>query len=177
MSSPKKLLTKALRRHEQGDVAGAIEQLREVTGLAPKNLDGNFFLGTFLAETGQLEEAKHYLLAARAIDARSLQILNNLGNLHRMLGEMDEALACYQRATQIDPLFVQAWMNLGYIHFGMGHWQESLDSFMEIGGERISDADILFNMAQARVQLGQTEQALPLYQKVLALDPGHRRGH
>lgn len=175
-SSPKKLLDKALRCRNAGDVDGAVGHLRQLVGQAPRHLDGNFFLGTFLAEKGDLGEGRRYLAKARELDPRSIQVLNNLGNLLRMLGEAEEALGCYQRATDIDPSFVHGWVNLGFIHSRLERWQECLDSFRRVGGEHCADVDILRTMANAARQLGQAELASRLYGRVLELDPADRHG-
>ncbi|MGE5492766.1 MAG: tetratricopeptide repeat protein [Actinomycetota bacterium] len=174
--SPKKLLAKALRCHGAGQVAEAIDLLRQVVKAAPRNLDGNFFLGTFLAETGDLPEGRRYLAAARDLDPRSLQILNNLGNVLRMLGEMEEALRCYQRATAIDPSFVHGWVNLGFISAKLERWTETVASFDRVGGEHCDDTDILGTLAKACLKLSQTERAARIYEKLFALDPADRHG-
>lgn len=175
-ASPKKLLAKALRLHGAGQAGEAIEQLRQLVKAAPKNLDGNFFLGTFLAETGNLAEGRRYLAAARDLNPRSLQILNNLGNVLRMLGEMEEALKCYKRATDMDPGFAHGWVNLGFISAKLERWQDAVDSFDRVGGEHCDDTDILGTLAKACLKLGQGERAARLFEKVLALDPADRHG-
>lgn len=175
-SSPKKLLAKALRSHSAGQVDEAIGLLRQVVNQAPKNLDGNFFLGTFLAETGNLAEGRRYLAAARDLNPRSIQILNNLGNLLRMEGNLEEALKCYRRATEIDPSFVHGWVNLGFVSAKLERWQEAVAAFDRVGGANCNDSNILGTLAKACLKLGQAERATRIYEKFLVLDPADRHG-
>lgn len=175
-NSPKKQVANALRLRNAGDIHAAIEQLRKLVRQAPRHLDGNFFLGTFLAESGNLVEGRRFLSKARDLNPHSVQVLNNLGNLLRMMGEMDEALTCYRQTVAIDPAFVHGWVNLGFVYSGLERWQESLDSFRRVAGESSGDMDILLAMATASRKLGDVDGAIRLYEVVLKLDPADRRG-
>jgi predicted TPR repeat methyltransferase len=174
--SPKKLLERAVSLMHSDRREDAISELRQLLTHFPANVDGNFYLGTFLAELGSLDEAEKFLSTAGKLAPRSPQIFNNLGNVLRMKGQNEAALACYQRVTRLDPGFVPAWMNLGLIHATLGNWKEVIASLSQVNAEMIGDPDVLCRLGRAYRELGDYDAARRSYQRALACDPSDRYG-
>lgn len=172
---PHKILDKALRLHRTGQIADAIEQLGQLVRQAPDHLDGRFLLGSFLAQAGRLDEARVHLGRAAELNPSSPQILNNLGNVQRILGENAAAEACYRQVVGLDPAFAPGWLNLGFVCVRLGRWQDALDAFAAAGVDHGDDPDALCAIGEARRALGQTAAAIDSYERARRADPEDRR--
>jgi predicted TPR repeat methyltransferase len=115
------LLSNARQAHLAGNRAAAIEIYREIVGLEPGNLDGNYLLGSLLAEAGILDEAERYLKVAAEILPSSPYVWNNLGNVYLLRGDEDAALSAWAQALAVQPNLAEAWSNMGLIHHRRGH--------------------------------------------------------
>ena len=92
-----------------------------------------------------------------------------LGNVFEKQDRNKEAISAYERAIEIDGSNAQNWFELGNIHFKMENYGEAIGAF-----NRAIELDAGFgwaycNLALALVTTGETEQAIPLYQKSLEL--------
>jgi tetratricopeptide (TPR) repeat protein len=105
---------------EQGRGADAIATLRRAREIGVADAEVEWRLGTYLAETGQLEEAVPLLEAEAARPDPSVDALNALGIAFDRAGRTADALATFQRITLLDARNAMAWQNAGaaYLHAG-----------------------------------------------------------
>lgn len=107
---PRLLYARALLAVEQGDVAGAEQDLRRVIDLKPDNADALNALGYTLVDASprggpRLGEARELIRRAIELKPNEPAILDSLGWLHYRLGDLDAALTQLRRAydKQSDP--------------------------------------------------------------------------
>jgi len=96
-------LEEAMRRHRDGDRAGAEAAYRKVLEAEPGRAAAWHGLGLIAAETGRLPEAERSLVEAAGRAPGSAAILVDLAKVEHALGKRDEALALLQRAVSIAP--------------------------------------------------------------------------
>ena len=81
----------------------------------PKNAEANLLLGLTLANTGDLEGAVKYSLAAVQLKP-SYSGYNNLGLIYANQGKFDKAVEAFKSAADINPSSYQAWYRLGQVY-------------------------------------------------------------
>ena len=83
-----------------------------------------------------------------------------------------EAALAYQEAIARDPGFAEAWLNLGLLREGAGERGAARECYDAAIRARPDYADALFNLALLLTRDERHEEALPLWERFLALDPG-----
>jgi tetratricopeptide (TPR) repeat protein len=92
-----------------------------------------------------------------------------LGNVFEKQDRNKEAMTAYERAIEIDGENPQNWYELGNIHFKMENHADAVSAF-----KRAIELDPSFgwahnNLALTLATMGETEQAVPLYQQAIGL--------
>ncbi|MBI4913206.1 MAG: tetratricopeptide repeat protein [Acidobacteria bacterium] len=154
-----KRMKKARRAHESGDLAAACLLYRKVAKDAPGDLDAWYLLGTAEAERGRLGPAAEAFARAEALDPRSAQVQNNLGNVLHLAGDLPGALTRYRRAVDLDPRLPQARYNLGRTALQVGELAEAethLRTAVELEGNFLLARNLLGSLLLDR---GQAEEA------------------
>jgi tetratricopeptide (TPR) repeat protein len=85
------------------DMAGAEAEWKEVQGLVPHHYLAYFQIGRLLAEQGQAEQARHWLLRALEMRPDLSEGWYELGRLEGASGQYEAALVSFQRARQLVP--------------------------------------------------------------------------
>ena len=100
------------------------------------------------------------------------QALHYMGLAQLQQGRLKEADILLSRSVAIEPRNANAWSDLGSVRVKGEMPQEALDPFsraLELAPEH---TDALHNMARALRQLSRFDQARPLLERLVALQPG-----
>lgn len=99
------LISRGLKRLEEGDTAGAVEILEEAYGLDPDNSYLQYRLASAYRELGRFREAVYYYnLAADAPRYRTdFSIRRELAACYRLSGRPDDALRVWERYLRMAP--------------------------------------------------------------------------
>lgn len=165
------LLAQGSQALSQRDYTTAERRFTSVLRNYPRHMEANFFLGTLYAQTERYGEAIKHLGRALQQQPNSLQIINNLANVHRFLGNLEEAQSLLEQALTVDPGFTPALINLAFIHFRQQQWQQALNCFERLEAANSTDPLLLFALADTYSQLNQREQAVACFRRYLELDP------
>ncbi len=84
-----------------GDVARAVELLRDVVALEPENEGGRFFLGRALADLGELEPAIASLEAAQQLNSFRPETYAALADLYEQVGRSADARRARAEAARL----------------------------------------------------------------------------
>ena len=168
-----KLLKKALHKHQSGDARGAEELYKKILRDDPDDVDGNYLLGTLLAERGDLERALKYTQRAAKQAPHSPFVQNNLGNIYRLGGELDMARQCYQRAIELDPAAMEPYNNLGIVMKRLGDNAAAVELYQQAIDRNPLFVQAYYNLGKARWDSDQHAAAAACYQRVLELQPRH----
>lgn len=165
------LFSKAHAKHMQGKHEAAVKLYREILRLKPGHLDANYLLGTLYAETGQLDNAEHYLSIAVGLEPDSPYIKVNLGNIHKLLGNFASAKQCFTEAIALKNDLPQA-------HFGLGSVLENYENDRDQAYQAYQkaldlspdDPFILQAIGKTLAKYGD-ERAFDYFSRVLLLNP------
>ncbi|MEM1205204.1 MAG: protein kinase [Acidobacteriota bacterium] len=117
--------------------------------------------GRFHSAIGQLEKALE-------IEPRSLAINASLGLCHYYAGRPEDAVLEYRRTLEIDDSFVLALVFLGHSLRELGRPEEALEALMRAAELTTRRPNVTSALGVVHAQLGDTEGAWGLLEKLLA---------
>jgi predicted TPR repeat methyltransferase len=109
----KALLSSALRKHLDGDLAAAETLYREIILANPREPQAKHYLGFLLQQTDRLPEALEQLTGAIALDDRHAEWHFNLGIVLSKQGLVPAAIVAFSSAINVDSGKYFYWTNLG----------------------------------------------------------------
>ncbi len=106
-------LRQALKREQDGDLAGYLTYCREALRLDPHLPEAHYNLGLALYRQGRSAEAERRWIRATTLDPGYAEAHYNLGALYYSRGDLDGALARFERAVAAHPSMATAHNALG----------------------------------------------------------------
>jgi formylglycine-generating enzyme required for sulfatase activity/regulator of sirC expression with transglutaminase-like and TPR domain len=113
-----------------------------ITGDTPyymTNLNTKQTLGAYFSNVGitfyrnkHPEEAVFYLTLSTEINPRSLDALNNLGNIYSEREQFDKAIEQYKKALEADPDNLSSLFNLGLVYAEANRTDEAIEVFLQV---------------------------------------------
>ena len=159
--------------------------LRELSGQLAE-LSGQFnmpleqqarSLDDVVAEAEEAEERNDhttaetlYATALRA-DSSDPVIPFNLGNVFDAQGRAADAKIAWQIAVARDPAFAEAWYNLAIAAEDEGHDDLAIAEYRRAMQAQPDYADAQFNLGLLLTKLDRFDDALPVWERYLELDP------
>lgn len=118
----------ALERNGKFDAA--VEKFRRAIEMNPDYADAYNYLGYLFAERGMnLDEARHLVQRALAIESNNGAFLDSLGWIYYRLKQLPEALAQLQRAAELIPNDPVIHEHLGEVYRALGDAAQALAHF------------------------------------------------
>jgi len=163
----------------------ALVRFHEVTAQAagtPMALDAHLFEGLCDLRLGHFKEAVDILqplLEELRDPAATAQATFYLGESLTGLERYEAAVSMYQRSLAAAPASSQwprlALFGLGWAYYRASRCEDSVASFQQYLAQGISDhrTEALYAKGSCLVQLGKAEEALPVFQQIVAQDPDH----
>jgi tetratricopeptide (TPR) repeat protein len=111
-----------------------------------------------------------YTTALRA-DSSDPVIAFNLGNVFDAQGRAADAKIAWQIAVARDPAFAEAWYNLAIAAEDEGHEDLAIAEYRRAMQAQPDYADAQFNLGLLLTKLDRFEDALPVWERYLELDP------
>ena len=161
------------------------ELLRELSGQLAE-LSGQFHmpleqqarsLDDVVADAEEAEERNDhataetlYTTALRA-DSSDPVIAFNLGNVFDAQGRAADAKIAWQIAVARDPAFAEAWYNLAIAAEDEGHDDLAIAEYRRAMQAQPDYADAQFNLGLLLTKLDRFDDALPVWERYLELDP------
>ncbi len=168
------LVAAALQDQELGDVGESM--LREMLERNPDNVPVVYQMLQLVLRRGDVVSARTYLERLRALTDRPRELLVEEASILAMEGNSSEALSLLQGAVQDDPAHVRAWAAKALIALSLGDpdaAEQALGAMFEQGGHQ---AEVLSSIAQIRARMGQHDRAQAVLERLLRINPRHRRG-
>jgi tetratricopeptide (TPR) repeat protein len=156
---------------QQGRMHEAVEFYREALARSPDLGPVHLILGTHLLTSDDPATAEQHLRRAAELLPRNLPALVNLGSCLTRLKREREALSVYKQALPLAPHDVMLNVNIGLALVGCGNYSEAekwLASALRVDPNNVgalSGMGIVFREKQ------RPEEAIPLYERALQLDP------
>jgi DNA-binding response OmpR family regulator len=98
-----KKLALGIEAYQKGDVAAAIEHLREGTRIDPLAFRLHFHLGLLYGKEGRIYDAIQELQTALDTNGRHFPALKNLAVLYQKVGFRNKAIETWERALRVAP--------------------------------------------------------------------------
>ena len=155
-----KIFKKAMLAYNANNKQQAEKLFRKILRKNTMHLDANFMLGNLYAINGNLKDALKYLKQAAIIKPDSIQVINNLANVLRLLGKNEEALSQYARVLQMNPGFTAAIQNIAFCNFKLKRYDEAIKYFMQHLQTQPNDADSLLALGEIYLETNETSKAI-----------------
>jgi tetratricopeptide (TPR) repeat protein len=142
---------------------------RRAIAVVPDNYVAHGGLGQFLDEQGKTDAAREEFETAIRINPNEPTALNDLGVQASRAGDFDRAAELYRRAIRIDPYFGGTYYNYGNVLDRQGKPDEAERAYRragELGYPRGYHAQARLLAARGKLQ-----EAIPLWEKALRMDP------
>ncbi|MFT3766237.1 MAG: response regulator [Minicystis sp.] len=102
-SEAEKKLAAGIEAYQKGDIAAAIEHLKEGTRIDPLAFRLHFHLGLLYGKQGHVYDAIQELQTALDINGRHFPALKNLAVLYQKVGFRNKAIETWERALRVAP--------------------------------------------------------------------------
>jgi Flp pilus assembly protein TadD len=109
--------------------ASAINDLRRIIEVDPRDAIARAALGNLLAETGDQAGAVLEFRTLVEGNSANAEAWFNLGDLHDQRDELQDAESAFRKAVELKPSIDRAWYGLGLILVREGRLREAADAF------------------------------------------------
>ncbi|MDC3954834.1 tetratricopeptide repeat protein [Polyangium jinanense] len=153
----------------EGDIAGAAEHLEAALRIA-ESFDARLALGRARAKQQKNVDAILHFQRAAELDPKSADAMGSLGQALLGAGKLEDAERALRAAMQMRPV-PETGNALGFALVRQKKAAAALDVFRGVLASDATSAPALLGAGIASEDLGEKEQALGSYQKLLALTP------
>jgi serine/threonine protein kinase/tetratricopeptide (TPR) repeat protein len=178
---------RAILSFEMGDLTQALADWERVKDIDPGDIDLPIFRGLVYEKMGQREQAQADYAQAREKSTPPDAIVQDLRLIvgermppyaylfactaYEVQGKIEQALASCDKALEADPDYFDALWKRGQLHAASGDLQAAISDY-----DSAIQADsrwpwVYFLRAQARIELGQTDDAQADLERALELEP------
>ena len=165
---------------QQQKYAEAGEHFTKAIAADPNQPLPHQHLGSVEMLGGQLSEAVAELTTASRLAPEDVETQLQLGRAQFAAGDIEGALKTLTHARTMDPGSLDVQYQLGLTLTQAGRPREALPLLAEVAGKQPKgreDAGVLTNYALALVQSGNAKDAVAVYTRALALEPGNALVH
>jgi protein O-GlcNAc transferase len=127
-------------------------------------------LGTLYLNYGKPQKALSYFRDAIRYQPDQAYFYNNLANALKQLGLSDEAIENYEYAIQLNPAYVSAYRNLALLYRENFQYEQALTLLHKALSFKV-DVQVLIELGDVSLSMGQVEQAIEYYDKAYSLEP------
>ncbi|MBE7523805.1 MAG: tetratricopeptide repeat protein [Burkholderiales bacterium] len=162
-------------RSGTGDTAGALDDAREATVLAPGDARAWHRCGIAAADAGELDLAIACFERATRLDPGYARAWNNLGNALRGAGRHDDGRAAFERAVAADSRYAFGWTNLAVARRDAGDSDGAADAARRAIALDARQASARIVLASIARRGGDLDGAVDGYRRALVDRPGDAR--
>ncbi|MCI2425919.1 tetratricopeptide repeat protein [Candidatus Acetothermia bacterium] len=149
---------------EQRRLAELIEQSAHYRTTAVANYE-------LVLQQGRAELDERFLQRILSLDPKSVIAIYHLGRFHQERGDRFGADSRFREAISIDPAFLPAVIAVGEIAFAQGFYRVAVEHFQRALELQPGAIQILVNLSQAYIRVGELDQAAATLTAVLQKDP------
>ena len=170
------LLEMAAKAHEHLGLDNLAAAYRErIVALQPDNRESHDWLAAYYERTGQTEEALAHFKVLLAKDGANPTLLHTIGRLLEDGGHFAEALPYFERYLAVRPRDRKVLGTMVDLHAALGEKAATLGSLEQLlAVDPRPDTGKVKLAAKLYAEAGRYEEAIPLFRRVLAADPGDR---
>jgi arylsulfatase A-like enzyme/Flp pilus assembly protein TadD len=156
---------------EVGAVRDAMATLREALATIGPDVDVEVRLGTYLAETGNPQEAIPMLERVRKAAPENTEAANALGIAYARAGRSRDALATFRHITAGNPRDTQALENLATVHLQLGDMRAAKEAFDRAVANSPGSSRAHAGLGVVADAEGRQHDAISHWRRAVELDP------
>lgn len=149
----------------RGDLAGAVDLLRQVVDRYP-SWRYLVELANLELRAGEVDAARRHLEEAAALVPGNTWVQAKLGELELVYGDLRRAERIYRDLVAAGPQRSDL-TNLGIVRFLLEDYEGAVESYRSALELEPGHLTVIFNLADAQLARGRTEEARALYRQVL----------
>ena len=127
-------------------------------------------IGITYQSMGRNGDAIKYFKRAVSIE-KSPAVMMNIANIYQDTGQTEEAIKYYHQIEDADILNLPLHANIGILKYKANDFKSARDEFNQALTKEGENIQILYYQAQTLLMLGEYENALNVYQKIIAKNP------
>ncbi|MGH7898618.1 MAG: tetratricopeptide repeat protein [Candidatus Binatia bacterium] len=158
------------------DVKTYITELEQTAAAAPRDVEAWKNVAQVQYRAGQVD--REYLGKAKAsfqyvleLDAKNLDAIRGLGNIHFDSEEYPQAIVTYSRYLELEPNDADVRTDLGTMYLYGGEEDKAIGEYDKVITKHPKFYQAHFNLGIAHAKRGETEKALESFGKAKALAP------
>lgn len=166
-----------LAHYSQGDFAAAIPYLRKAANSDPQNIMYRFSLAQSCLSAKQYQCVLDTYQELLKLNAESAAVDMLAGQAYDEMKNTSGAIEQFRAAVKADPKWPNAHFGLGYLLWTQNQCDEASKEFQAELENVPESAQALTFLADCKIQLGHSSDALPLAEKAVKIDPGIAKTH
>ena len=164
-------LNEIARRALDGDVEGAVAELRDVLAAAPEDETAWLTLGMVLSSAGRWREASEALAEAVELDGDVLAARMAFARSLEKSGKPDDAAFQLLQAQKLAPQDPRPLKELGAVFYKKGLYDKSVQFLTRARGLAPGDARVFYALGLAQEARRDPGAAIASYREAIKLDP------
>lgn len=159
-------------QEELGHTEEALAAYRAALRIQPKLIEAHTKLAGVLVRAGRLRDARRQLERTVEIDpVHQPRAWYNLGLIRAQTDDVGGARDAFEEATTLNPDLVAAHIQLGTLYLRAELFEEAIPHFRNAVVADSTNPSAVGSLGMAHLQLGHTQRARELFERVLELDP------
>jgi tetratricopeptide (TPR) repeat protein len=166
-----------LAHYSLGEYAAAIPFFKKVTAQDPQNLPFRFTLAQSCLNAKQFQCVLDVYQEILKLNAESAEADMLAGEALDEMKNTNGAIEQFRAAVKADPKLPNAHFGLGYLLWTQNQFEEAAQEFQAELVNVPDNPQALTFLADSDLQLGKSDDALPLIEKAIQLDSNNARAH
>lgn len=171
------LFNKAIQFHQKRAFEDAKRCYQQLLSVDSQHTAAAINLGAVYRQLGLMDEAIACYQTVLKHTPNSLEAWFNLANLYSAQKRWQEAQKGYQQVLLLQPKHTQSLYQLASIARAQEQWQSGCDYLQQLLDIEPKHASALLDQGNAWQHLGQRQQALICYQRLVEHHPNSWKGH
>jgi len=157
--------------YEQGEIQGAVDELRTALKLDPANVNVHNSLGVCFGILGDYEPAIAAFEAAISLDPEEYMALYNLGLVFMLTDKRDQALELFLKADKINGDTYEVTFQTGKLYLDLGDLEKAR-KYLERAADLAPEAGAVYRyLGDCHAAANLPQEAITAYRKAIRLNP------
>ena len=164
-------LESGMRAQNQGNLPSAIAAFQRALAIAPDDPDALYLLGVTLLQTGDAARAVGHLERAARKLRNQPAITGCLAQAYFALGRYAESYRAFRNSSRLDPRDVQLQLGMAAALAMQRKFGDAEALLRRLAGRFPTLPLVWFNLGNALLDQGRTEEAIESYRRAVSIDP------
>ncbi len=129
------------------------------------------------AELGRHEQAEEMFYLAQDLDDACPHCFFHMGGSLFAQGRIDRAIFCWERVLELEPSYIGVNRRIAQGHYAKGELGQAREYFIRELRDDPGNTNLLFELGDLALELGQLSVAAAKYEQIIELDPRHGPAH